>query len=51
MNSKSLAGSSDKLSSDDELEWEALEAETKAMERLTHLMSQLNVDYEEGEEL
>lgn len=51
MNSRSLSGSSDKPTVDDEFELQALNDETKAMERLTRLMSQLNVDYEEGEDV
>lgn len=55
MNCRSLLGSSNKPASgaefDDEFEWQALKDETKAMERLTRLMSQLSVDYEEGEDI
>ena len=48
MNSRSLP---DSIYDSDEFEWQALKDETKAMERLTRMMSQLNVDYEEGEDV
>jgi hypothetical protein len=49
INSRSLLGSSDKPTFDGGFEWQAPRDETKEIEQLTRLMSQLDVDYEEDE--